>query len=334
MDRLQRWYALDRILKARRYPATQMVLEEALAVSAATVKRTIREMRDFGAPIKTSPDRRGYFYDPAIAFELPGIWFTPSELTALITVHELLANAEPGFMKDSLAPLKSKLDKLLTLEHLGGGELTKRVRIIRLAGRGAGLCFAQIAQALVERKQLHFDFHSRTSGEESTRTVSPQRLIHYRDNWYLDAWCHARKALRSFAVERVRNARVGTSQAKSVSESKLHAYFASSYGIFSGAPTATARLLFTAHRARWVADELWHPAQVGVVLADGRYQLDIPYSDARELVMEILKNGADVEVISPTELRETVREKLMASLARYTNARKAAPNKEFGGVRE
>ncbi len=167
MDRLQRWYALNAMLTTHGYPVAQTGLEEALGVSAATVKRTIREMRDFGAPIKTSPDRRGYFYDPGVAFELPGIWFTPSELTAMITIHDLLTNAERGLLKNSLAPLKNKLDKLLKLEHLGSGELPKRVRIIRVAGRGPGLCFAQVAQALVERKQLHFDFHSRTSGEEA-----------------------------------------------------------------------------------------------------------------------------------------------------------------------
>ena len=324
MDRLQRWYKLDRLLKARRLPVARTVLEEELEASASTVKRIISEMRNFGVPIETSKDRNGYFYDPNIAFELPGIWFTPGEVTALMTAHDLLASAEPGLLKNSLAPLKNKLDKLLKLEHLGGGELPKRVRIIRLAGRGPGLCFAEIAQALVERKQLHFDFHSRNSGEDSTRKVSPQRLIHYRDNWYLDAWCHQKKDLRSFAMELVRNARVSSMVAKEIREADLHNHFATSYGIFAGKPIGTARLVFTAHRAQWVADELWHPDQVGIYLADGRFQLDIPYSDSRELVMDILKNGPDVEVVSPLALREEVRAKLKASLGQYANAHRAS----------
>ena len=334
MDRLQRWYKLDRLLKARRHPVAQSVLQNELEASASTVKRIIREMRDFGAPIETSRDRNGYFYDPDIAFELPGIWFTPGEVTALMTAHDLLASAEPGLLKNSLAPLKNKLDKLLKLEHLGGGELPKRVRIIRLAGRGPGLYFAEVAQALVERKQLHFDYHARTSNEDSTRKVSPQRLIHYRDNWYLDAWCHQRKALRSFAVELVRNARVASAVAKEIREAELHRHFATAYGIFAGQPIGTARLVFSAHRAQWIAAELWHPDQVGEYWADGRYQLDIPYSDPRELVMDILKNGPDVEVISPAALRDEVRVKLAASLDQYVNARRAAPNKEVGGVRD
>ncbi len=332
MDRLQRWYKLDQVLKARRYPVARTVLEKELEASASTVKRIIRDMRDFGVPIETSVDRNGYFYDPDVAFELPGVWFTPSEVTALMTAHDLLASAEPGLLTNSLAPLKNKLDKLLKLEHLGGGELPKRVRILRLAGRGPGLCFAQVAQALVERKQLRFDYHGRTTGGDSSRIVSPQRLTHYRDNWYLDAWCHQRKGLRSFAVERVRSASVSAKPAKEVKDSDLHRHFATAYGIFAGQPIGIARLLFSAHRAQWVAEELWHPDQKGEYLDDGRYQLDIPFSDSRELVMDILKNGPDVEVISPPALREEVRTKLVASLEQYANARDAVPDMGVGGV--
>ena len=252
------------------------------------------------------------------------MWFTPSEVTALMTAHDLLASAEPGLLTNSLAPLKNKLDKLLKLEHLGGGELPKRVRIIRLAGRGPGLCFAQIAQALVECKQLQFDYRARTSNEDSARKVSPQRLIHYRDNWYLDAWCHQRKALRSFSVELVRNARVAKTAAKELREADLHKHFASSYGIFAGLPIATARLVFSVRRARWVADERWHPAQVNAYLSDGRYQMDIPHSNTPELVMDILRDGPEVEVISPLALRKEVRAKLAAALEQYANAYRAS----------
>jgi proteasome accessory factor C len=334
MDRLQRWYCLDRLLKARRLPVKRADIEHEMEASVSTVKRTILEMRNFGAPIEYDRERNGYCYDPAAAFELPGIWFTPGEVTALITAHDLLASAEPGLLKEALAPLRSKLDKLLKLEHLGSGELPKRVRIIRIGGRRPGLCFAEVAQALVERKQLRFDYRARTTGDSSTRKVSPQRLVHYRDNWYLDAWCHERKGLRMFALELVMNAKVADKTAKEIGDKALREHFAASYGIFAGKPIGIARLVFSAHRAQWVAAEHWHHEQVGALLPDGRYQLEIPYSNTRELVMDILKNGADVEVISPPALVDEVRSALRATLEKYTNARKAAPDKELGGVRE
>ena len=72
---------------------------------------------------------------------------------------------------------------------------------------------------------------------------------------------------------------------------------------------------------------MWHPAQKGRFLPDGRYQLDIPFSDTRELVMDILKNGPDVEVVSPPELRDEIENKLRQALQRYAIGAKAAPGK-------
>ena len=78
------------------------------------------------------------------------------------------------------------------------------------------------------------------------------------------------------------------------------------YGIFSGKPTRLATLLFSRERTAWVKTEHWHPKQEGKMLDDGRFQLSFPYSDHRELVMDILKHGAHCHVISPAELKAAV----------------------------
>jgi proteasome accessory factor C len=348
MDLFHRIYRTHQILSSRRLPVSRATLEHELGCGRSTVRRIINTLRDYGAVIDYDQEHGGYWYNRKVAFELPGIWFTHDELFGLITAHDLLTSAEPSLLSETLQPLRAKLDKLLLTEKLGRGELPKRVRILRLAGRGPGKYFADVARALVERKQLQFDYTARTTGDDASRKVSPQRLTHYRDNWYLDAWCHDRKALRSFALERIRNARVSRLAARNIDEAKLHEHFASAYGIFAGAPKATARLIFSAHRAQWVSGEAWHPKQVGVFLADGRYQLDIPYSDTRELMMDILKNGPDVEVVSPAALRIEVQQRLAAALQKYANApppkaglhrgprpaRNSAPDKAFGGVVE
>lgn len=315
MSMLQHIYELHEILKSRRYPISGAALEERLDVSKSTVLRRIAVLKGTGAPIETSPS--GYRYNPTEAFELPGLWFTHSELLGLMTAHDLLSNSAPGLFRETLLPLRQKLDKLLEAEKMGSGQLAKRVRIVRHAGRGTGKCFDLVMRALVERKQLQFDFNARTSGKDELRKVSPQQVTHYRDNWYLDAWCNDRRALRSFALERIRNARVSRIVAREISTDKMDGHFNQSYGIFGGKPVATARLLFNAHRAQWVSEENWHPDQRGGFLVNGSYQLDIPYANSRELVMDILKNGKDVEVISPPELRREVMESLKGALKNY-----------------
>ena len=168
-----------------------------------------------------------------------------------------------------------------------------------------------------QRRKLRLRYHGRERDDITERTVSPQRIAHYRDNWYLDAWCELRKGLRSFAMDRVKNALETTDKAIDVAEKELNDHYASSYGIFAGKANKTALLRFSAERARWVADERWHPQQVGQFLTDGRYELRIPYREDKELIMDILRHGAAVEVISPEVLRLAVQEQLQCAIAQY-----------------
>ncbi len=317
LERFHRYYRLHHLLSARRLPVSRAAIERELECSRATVNRIIDDLRGYGAPIEYLREQNGWRYTPGIAFELPGIWFNASELHALLAAQKLLAEAEPGLLDETLQPLKRKIDQILQAEHLGGGEIARRVRILRMAGRGAGPCFNAAATALVQRKRVRIEYHGRTRGEVTDREISPQRLIHYRDNWYLDAWCHMRKALRSFALERIRQARPSARNALSVPEAKLDEHFATAYGIFAGTPKQVAVLRFSAERARWVVDEQWHPRQAGRFLEDGRYELQVPYSDPRELMMDILKFGAGVEVVAPEELRVLVVKELAAASSQY-----------------
>ncbi len=319
MTRLERIYRLHNILNAARHPISMRRLLEWMDCSRATIKRVIQDMRLYlGAPIEYDRKRNGYYYDHSEQpFELPGLWFNASELYALLTVEQLLAEVQPGILEPHLAPLRKRIEALLGSQQLGPGDIADRVRILRMAARPASPHFQKLAEALIRRHRLWIRYHGRGNDQSSERTVSPQRLVHYRDNWYLDAWCHRRRALRTFSLDRIQAASILTERAREIGQFGLDAYLAASYGIFSGKPAATAVLHFTPERARWVADETWHPQQKGRFLANGRYELHIPYADPRELIMDILKFGPDVEVVAPVSLREQVAERLRAAVAAY-----------------
>jgi predicted DNA-binding transcriptional regulator YafY len=321
MDRMQRIYRLHQALTSRRHPVSCLILQNELECSRASVSRIIAEMRlDFNAPIEYDRSNNGYYYDlgEGQVFELPGLWFSSAELYALLTTQHLLAQVQPGLLDAELKPVKARIEKILESRHLGSREINQRVHILRMTGRNVmHACFQTVAGALLQRNQLNIEYHGRGSDTVSSRDISPQRLIHYRDNWYLDAYCHSKHALRSFAVERITMARVLAVHCLDISENQLDEHYASAYGIFAGIPAHTAVLRFTTERARWVAEEHWHPNQQGNFLADGRYELHIPYSDSRELVMDILKHGAEVEVVSPEALRLEVKSKLLAAMNIY-----------------
>lgn len=310
MDKYDRIFQLHRILAARRTPISKAELLERLACSRATLYRLIGFLRDgLGAPVHCDEQLGGYLYHPMVdgrPWDLPGLWFSADELQALITFQHLFDNLGPGLLEDHLAPLGRRIDELIRHRRLCLDEVPRRIRLLGGIGRTSGAAFQAVAGAVLQRQRLKFHYHSRSRDQHTERDVSPQRLAHYRDNWYLDAWDHVRKALRTFAIDRVSHPHVMDEKARDIPERELDQHLASAYGIFGGKANKTAVLRFSADRARWVADERWHPEQAGQFLTDGRYELQVPYGDPRELVMDILRHGAEVEVVAPVALREEV----------------------------
>ncbi|HIA41827.1 MAG TPA: YafY family transcriptional regulator [Gammaproteobacteria bacterium] len=324
MDRTERFYTIDRLLRSRRQVSLRQLMEE-LEVSRATVRRDLEYMRDrMAAPIVWDAALRGYCYRLEATgdddrYALPGLWFNASEVYALLTMDHLLSSLQPGLLEPHIEPLRERIRRLLGSGEHPTQEVEKRIRILYMASRQMDTrVFASIANALLARRRLFIVHLNRRSNLHTERVVSPQRLAHYRDNWYLDCWCHLRKGLRSFAVDAIESADLKEDQpAKEVSDSRLEMVLGAGYGIFAGDKTHQAVLRFTPEAARWVASEKWHSQQESTVEPDGSYRLSVPYAKETELVMDILRHGSDVEVLSPTSLRQTVRKRLAATLKQY-----------------
>ena len=328
MDKFDRIYALHGLLKGRRTPVPLGELMARLGdCSRATVHRLIAILRDrLDAPIEYDRELAGYRYATAGAvttYELPGLWFSAQELQALLVFRKLLETLGSGLLEQHLAPLTKRIEQLMRHQRLHLTEAASRIRLTGLAARPVGEYFHHAASATLQRHKLRLRYHSRGKNEHTERTVSPQRMVHYRDSWYLDAWDELRNALRSFAIDRIRGAAPLQSRAIDVPERELDQYYTSAYGIFPGKANKQAVLRFSRERARWVADERWHPQQHGQFLTDGRYELHLPYLDPRELVMDILRHGAEVKVVAPEELRETVVGSLRAALSQYEQGERA-----------
>jgi len=321
MNKFDRIFDLCKILKGRRTPISVQTLAHRLECSVPTAKRTIGKLRDeLGAPIKTIRGR-GYLLTDDTAegpFELPGLWFNDSELYGLLMTNQFLSQIEPGLFRHDIEPLKKRIVDMLGHRHAGGAELIERVRMAANASRPIDRQrFRQCCTALSERSRMDIHYHARSSDQQTTRTISPQRLTHYRDNWYLDAWCHQRKGLRRFALERIENIDIRNQPAREIDAEELRQHDAA-YGIFSGTGNQRAVVRFSSRRARWVAEETWHPDQTGRWLEDDRYELTIPYDDPTELIMDLLRHGPEAEVIQPTSLRQAVAERLRQTLAQYS----------------
>ena len=305
MSNNERIYRIDKLLNDRKVVSFQTLIDR-LEVSPATLKRDLAYMRDrLNAPIVYDKELNGYrFESTSDSYSLPGLWFSPEEIYALLTMQHLLANLDSeGLLSNHIKPLQSRLLAMLDDSDNSVEEIQKRVRIEKMGARKFDLeHFQEIGTALVKRKRLMIEYQSRSKDENTKREISPQRMIYYRDNWYLDAWCHQKNALRSFSIDAIKTAEILETKADDIAEDELNAELGSGYGIFAGKDIQWALLRFTPERAKWVANEVWHPVQVTKFLEDGSYEIKFPFSDERELIMDILKYGADVTVLSPQSL--------------------------------
>lgn len=308
MSEIDRLYSYRTLLTGRRAVPRHEILSK-LEISLATFKRDLAKLRDrLNIPIVFDRDLGGYKLEVADSREeLPGLWFSQEEILALLTIQNMIGQLEPGILGPKLKPLQKRLDEMLTSQGLNSQTLAQRVRLVHAGKRRLQLkCFEIVAKATLERLQLRIRHFNRQSGETLQRIISPQQLIHYRDNWYVDAWCHLRKGLRSFAIDAIGECELLEDEAKEFDPEMVRENMQDGYGIFGGRVKDWAKLKFSPERSRWVQFEEWHPDQRKEINEDGSVVMEIPYSDEREILGDILRYGSDVEVLSPTNLRTSV----------------------------
>lgn len=320
MDKIDRIQLAHRLFKQHRYGLTLVTLAEKLECSTKTVQRLIDDMRNyFGAPIEYDREQHSYVYRPEATgdYELPGLWLTANELRAMAGLLHLLKEMGEGFVAGELQPLEEEVAKLAQHRRLDIAQLRRRVRFISSGRRPVvSNVFSRVGEALMNGKQLSIQYADH-KGDSTQRTLSPQTLVYYRDNWYLDAWCHLRNDLRTFMLPRIKSAKPTEEAATAIEAERLDAHFQQSYGIFAGQATQTAELLFEPQAGLQVAEQQWHSNAKGYWTEEGAdqgYRLDLPYSDERELVRDLLGFAGEVTILNPPELVVAYRNRLRAGL--------------------
>lgn len=322
MTKTARVYKIEMLIRNRGHVSFKDMLDE-LEVSPATLKRDIEYLRDqLGAPIEYDRYLNGYRFGQEFRgqkHELPGLWFSEAELYSLLMAHQLLTDLDSeGAISRHLRPLLDRIHQMLGTSEVEAKALLKRVKIIGLARRIVSPQFFEaVGEALLSRRRIRMRYLTRGRGEVSERDVSPQRLVHYRNTWYLDAWCHTRERMLRFALDAVEDTTILGIKAKEVSLKQVETEMDGGYGIYAGAKRHWATLRVGSQAAQWISREQWHPDQKGRWLDEGSYELQLPFAEETELVMDVLRQGAHVEVVSPPSLRALVIQRLEEALATY-----------------
>jgi predicted DNA-binding transcriptional regulator YafY len=326
MTKTARVYKIEMLIRTRGCVSFATLLTE-LEVSAATLKRDLEYLRgQLGAPIEYDRYQNGYKFGAGYRgerHELPGLWFNERELYSLLMAHQLLSELDgEGVLSRHLQPLLDRVHEMLGASESEAKTIVKRVKIISAARRPVPTKFFElVGEALVNRRRLQIRYLTRGRGEVTDREVSPQRLVHYRNTWYLDAWCHRSEDLRRFALDAIEEASLLDARAKEFSLKEVEAEMDGGYGIYAGANVQWATLVFESQAAQWVSREEWHPEQQGRWLEGGRYELKIPYANATEITMDVMRHGDQVQVVEPQGLAAQIGAALKRAAAAYTGRR-------------
>ncbi|HSG66761.1 MAG TPA: WYL domain-containing protein, partial [Gammaproteobacteria bacterium] len=221
MERLERIYRFDRLLRTR--PAiSRQELEQTFEVSRATFRRDLEYLRDrLGYPIVYDAQLGGYRLEPGAGGEatvqLPGVWFSSGELHSLLALVEVLREADPGVLDRVVEAVRHRTLSLLGRKSERDYDIARRIRVLSLGHRPVSpAIFEAVTTALFERRRLRVTYALRSNGGVKEREISPQRLVRFRDNWFLDAWCHDRNGPRVLAMDAIERAAVVAEAAREV----------------------------------------------------------------------------------------------------------------------
>ncbi len=322
MPSYERVAQIHQLLISSREPIALHQLCDRLNASPATIKRLISFLRhDLEMPVEFDHEHGGYrlTVDSRTARPMIGPLYEPEELSTLFTACLLAEKLLPNLFECTSAAIKEKFRQTLGNKAKKIDDLVHRFSVIAPQKRRMNASdFSDLVVALTDQVRITIYYRGQGRHGEASYTVSPYRLIFYRYNWYLAAWCHRDHALTILSADRIRVTERSTTPCRPISVEELTRLIESTYGIGLGEPTERAVLRFSTAAAKRVALEEWHRDQTLEYHADGGIDLSVPYRHSRDLKMDILRFGSDVEVIAPVSLRQEVAQSLAHAAARYT----------------
>lgn len=310
MDKQDKLYKLHSIfIQARGAFRTKQYLLNELECSESTLKRRLNDLRDNQKmPLEYNRQHHGWYYRQGEVFELPGLWFNQQELYALLVLEQLLENIDAGLVSEQLSIAKERIKTLLESKFGQEENISNKLRLINVFHRTFDeTIFKEIAKATFDEQQIEIDFINRQTQQKTTRIISPQRIVHYKDTWYLDCYCHLRQETRTFSIDGISRVKQCHQAAKIINPKLIDRNTQGTYGIFSGQATETAIIHFLPPVSYWIAKETWHPDQQGKWLDNEIYELKIPYLNDKELLADILRYADKVIIQSPESLRNSIK---------------------------
>ncbi len=279
-------------------------LAKTFETSKRTIYRDIEALCEAGVPLVSIPGRgyslmEGYF--------LPPLSFTTDEATMLLLGSDFMAQNFDAQYRAAAQSASRKIAGVLP-EKLRGevNSLQQSIRFVSAGmadGTPEALMLQQLRRAIIEHTTVRFHYHTRYAkegiGEENVRDADPYGLAYVRNSWILVAYCHLRKGIRNFRLDRMEQVELLPRTFQRPPDFTLQ------IRPFSESETITVKALFASEVARWVHEARSFYTVAEEETPDGLL-VTLKVRQESEILQWLLGWGRHVRVLEPESLRERI----------------------------
>ena len=299
---------IHQAIQAGGYPNTTTLARE-LDVSAKSIQRDLDFMRDrLDLPLAYHPQRYGYHYTEEVS-AFPSLQITEGELFALLVAEKALQQYRGTSFEKPLVSAFKKMAAALpdTVSiHLADWDqaISFRTSAMPILDLEA---FDALARAAARREQLEIVYRKPGAAAGETRVIDPYQIANINGEWFLFAFDHLRKDLRTFAPSRIqavtRTGKTFTRPKRFSIDHRLR----DSFGVLSGKETHNVKIQFNAFAAEFIREKRWHASQVIKPLPNGGVEISLKLSSLIEVQRWVLGWGGNAVGVEPRELVEVIR---------------------------
>jgi predicted DNA-binding transcriptional regulator YafY len=197
--------------------------------------------------------------------DIPALGFSATELMALLLSRNLLKPLEGT---EIAASLSSALNKAATALPPQSHDYVRSMEQMFSVGLGPHKNYRRhrqtidlISQAIDKRRTAQMRYFSASRNHTGRREVDPYYLGFAGGGLYLIGYCHLRKEVRMFAIERIRSITLTDHPYQMPLDFKVDEYVQDALNIMRSGRRIEVELLFSKKAAAWVKDKTWHPSQ-------------------------------------------------------------------------
>jgi len=285
-------------------------LAKELEVSTKSIRRDIDFMRDrLQLPIAYDDARWGYYYTEEVA-NFPTLQMTEGEMVAMLIAEKALQQYRGTTFE---APLVSAFSKMAaSLPDTISLNLADWGNTISFRTRAEPILdlkvFDTLSRAAAQRRQLRLTYRKPGQRDTEIRIVDPYHLANINGEWYLFAWCHLRKDIRTFAPARIQAVELTGETFARPQKFSLEKRLRDSFGVQSGHEKHEVVIRFNELVSDYIREKKWHDSQRLKELPDGGVELSMTLSGLAEVERWVLSWAGNATALKPAELAARVKE--------------------------